>query len=182
MDRQPGTRNYYVTGGMTDGGNLYRAIPSGTVLIGATGWSSVPGLAFTPDGALWGSAAVSIIGDGLISIDLGTGAGTLVGGGYGGPGGIDAIAWRAADSTMYANTGFFYDSTRSIWTASAAGADGNDVRLGGAANRLPDPTVRNLYTNNTGNDLTTASNAITPSNASSFTNADFGLPPLPISW
>ncbi len=71
-------------------------------------------------------------------------------------------------------TGFFYDTTRSYWTAG--GADGNDVVLGGAANDLPVPASRNLYTNNgSDNTLSGASNAITPSNAAAFTLADFGL-------
>ncbi|HSD69908.1 MAG TPA: VWA domain-containing protein, partial [Woeseiaceae bacterium] len=71
-------------------------------------------------------------------------------------------------------TGFFYDTTRSYWTAG--GADGNDVRLGGAANRLPAPALRNLYTNNgASNTLSAANNAITPSNAAAFQAADFGL-------
>lgn len=70
-------------------------------------------------------------------------------------------------------TGFFFDTARSIWTV---GLDGNDVRLGGAANLLPDPTLRNLYTNNSSDsDLTTAVNQITPSNAGLFSDADFGL-------
>lgn len=71
-------------------------------------------------------------------------------------------------------TGFFFDTSRSIWTSGAD--DGNDVRLGGAANLLPDPTVRNLYTNNTSDkDLTAVVNQITPSNAASFADSDFGL-------
>jgi type IV pilus assembly protein PilY1 len=71
-------------------------------------------------------------------------------------------------------TGFFYNTAKSFWTAG--GADGNDVRLGGAANQLPDPATRNLYTDGAGGaDLTTAANQITPSNANSFTLADFGL-------
>ena len=70
-------------------------------------------------------------------------------------------------------TGFFLDTAHSIWTVG--GADGNDVRLGGAAQQLPLPAQRNLYTNNTSNNLTQATNHITPSNASSFTPADFGL-------
>ena len=50
------------------------------------------------------------------------------------------------------NTGLFYDSAASYWTA---GVDGNDVKLGGAAQNLPDPAVRNVYTNITANnDLT----------------------------
>lgn len=70
-------------------------------------------------------------------------------------------------------TGFFFDTASSFWTAG--GADGNDVRLGGSANRLPNPTLRNLYTNKNGNILSSTANMVTPSNASAFTNADFGL-------
>ena len=72
------------------------------------------------------------------------------------------------------NTGFFFETALSEWTVG--GADGNEVRLGGAANQLPDPTVRNLYTNNGGTGvLASGSNAITPSNAGAFTLGDFGL-------
>ena len=71
-------------------------------------------------------------------------------------------------------TGFFFDTALSYWTVG--GADGNDVRIGGAAQALPDPTVRNLYTNNSGgNDLTATANQITPSNATAFLDSDFGL-------
>jgi len=70
-------------------------------------------------------------------------------------------------------TGFFYDSAKSYWTVGAA--DGNDVRLGGAARKLPDPTLRNLYTNVSGNDLTSVANQLTPSNLTSFSLSDFGL-------
>ncbi len=70
-------------------------------------------------------------------------------------------------------TGFFLDTAKSFWTVG--GADGNDVRLGGAAKQLPDPGVRNLYTNNSGTDLTSTNNQVTPSNAGAFTLADFGL-------
>lgn len=70
-------------------------------------------------------------------------------------------------------TGFFLDTAYSFWTAG--GADGNDVRLGGAAQQLPTPVLRNLYTNNTGSDLTAAANAVTPSNLGAFVNTDFGL-------
>ncbi len=70
------------------------------------------------------------------------------------------------------NTGFFKDNARSFWSA---GADGNNVLLGGAANELPDPLLRKLYTyNGTDQNLTSANNAITPSN-SSLVPADFGL-------
>ncbi len=70
-------------------------------------------------------------------------------------------------------TGFFYDTALSYWTTG--GADGNDVRLGGAAKKLPDPALRNLFTNNSGNNLNAAANQITPSNAGSFSDSDFGL-------
>ena len=70
-------------------------------------------------------------------------------------------------------TGFFHDTARSYWTTG--GADGNDVRIGGAAQQLPDPLLRDLYTNNGGSDLTAAANAVTPSNTAAFAPADFGL-------
>jgi len=77
-------------------------------------------------------------------------------------------------SAVDPSTGFFYDTAKSYWTAG--GADGNDVRLGGAAHKLPDPATRNLFTNNGGGaDLTSATNLVTPSNAGAFTLADFGL-------
>jgi len=77
------------------------------------------------------------------------------------------------DDAVDPGTGFFDIASKSIWTVGAA--DGNEVRLGGAANLLPDPLVRNVYTNNTSNNLTDAGNAITPSNKDSFADLDFGL-------
>ena len=69
--------------------------------------------------------------------------------------------------------GLFYDTAASYWST---GTDGNDVNLGGALENLPDPGLRNLYTNNTvDDDLTAAANALTPSNESSFSLSDFGL-------
>lgn len=82
---------------------------------------------------------------------------------------VDANGLSAVDPA----SGFFYDTALSFWTTG--GADGNDVRMGGAAQQLPDPTVRNLYTNNSGSDLTVGANLITPSNAGSFADSDFGL-------
>ena len=81
----------------------------------------------------------------------------------------DATGAAAVDPA----TGFFKDSAKSYWTAGAA--DGAAVAMGGAARKLPDPTLRNLYTNNSGTDLTSANNLLTPSNAGAFTDADFGL-------
>lgn len=71
-------------------------------------------------------------------------------------------------------TGFFDANAVSFWTLG--GADGNEVTLGGAANLLPAPAARRLYTNNGFDDnLTGASNAIATSNALAFSGADFGL-------
>ena len=69
-------------------------------------------------------------------------------------------------------TGFFYQTARSFWTV---GVDGNDVRLGGAALRLPDPVSRNLYTNNSTGSLTAGTNHVSTGNLTSFVGADFGL-------
>ena len=81
----------------------------------------------------------------------------------------DATGAAAVDPA----TGFFKDTAKSYWTVGSA--DGASVALGGAANKLPDPAVRNLYTDNSGSDLTAANNLLTPSNAGAFTDADFGL-------
>jgi type IV pilus assembly protein PilY1 len=69
-------------------------------------------------------------------------------------------------------TGFFAETAQSFWTF---GTDGNDVRLGGAAQELPDPTVRNLYTNNAVGDLTAGTNHVSTSNLGAFIISDFGL-------
>ena len=71
-------------------------------------------------------------------------------------------------------TGFFNDNSKSYWTVGAA--DGSDVSKGGAASQLPDPSLRNLYTNNGGGaDLTVGTNILSASNASAFIVDDFGL-------
>jgi type IV pilus assembly protein PilY1 len=82
---------------------------------------------------------------------------------------VDANDNPAVDAT----TGFFADTAKSIWTTG--GADGNDVRLGGAAQQLPDPSTRNLYTNNSGSDLTADLNQVSVGNETAFLNSDFGL-------
>lgn len=80
----------------------------------------------------------------------------------------DAAGQAAVDPA----TGFFVNTAQSFWSADQ---DGADVRMGGAASKLPDPADRNLYTNNSGNNLTSAANQVTPSNSGAFTDADFGL-------
>jgi type IV pilus assembly protein PilY1 len=70
-------------------------------------------------------------------------------------------------------TGFFKDTASSIWTTGPA--DGNNVRRGGAARQLPDYSVRKVYTNNSGNDLTAGINAVSTANIGAFVPLDFGL-------
>jgi len=112
LARLPGTRNYYASGGMTDGGNLYLLTGSGALGIGASGFSAVPGLAWNPAGtALYGTTTVSILADGLITLNPATGAGTLVGPMGGGVGGIDSLAFDPTTGTLYGSTGFFFDGS-----------------------------------------------------------------------
>lgn len=111
----PGTAIFSLSGGMTSGGNLYHFLGSGTI-VGPipTGYGSVPGLAWIKQGAgygLVGSAAVSIIGDGLIHINPVTGASTGTGTYGSGIGGIDAIAQHPGTGTIYGSTGYFYDGS-----------------------------------------------------------------------
>ena len=83
---------------------------------------------------------------------------------------VDAMGMGAVNPA----TGFFDAASISFWGSGAA--DGGNVTVGGAANVLPAPISRNLYTNNGADtDLTAANNAITPSNAAAFALADFGL-------
>jgi type IV pilus assembly protein PilY1 len=71
-------------------------------------------------------------------------------------------------------TGYFADTAHNFWNPGAD-ADGPDVNLGGAANVLPDPASRKVYTNLGSTNLTDASNAVSAANVLSFTPADFGL-------
>ena len=69
-------------------------------------------------------------------------------------------------------TGFFRTTAQSFWTA---GVDGDSVVLGGAANELPAPAARNVYTDlNSASALTAAANAVSTANAT-ITNATLGL-------
>ena len=69
-------------------------------------------------------------------------------------------------------TGFFLDTAHSIWTVG--GADGNDVRLGGAAQQLPSPIMRNVYSNYNPGSITQANNHINVGNGT-LVASDFGL-------
>ncbi|WP_405233664.1 pilus assembly protein [Lentisalinibacter salinarum] len=93
---------------------------------------------------------------------------------------VDANGIEAVDPA----TGFFkqadpntgqVETARSFWSDVD---DGRVVQLGGAANELPAPGSRNLYTNLTGNagvDLTAPANAVSLGNAGNFALADLGL-------
>ncbi len=59
-------------------------------------------------------------------------------------------------------TGFFADTAQSYWSASV---DGATVTQGGAANKLPDPASRRVYTYLGNPDLTNASNRVASANA-----------------
>ena len=112
LARQPGTRNYFASGGMTDGGNLYQLTGSGVLMIGASGFGAVSGLTWNPAGTtLYGTTTVSILADGLITLNPLTGAGTLVGPMGGGIGGIDSLGFDPVTNTMFGSTGFFFDGS-----------------------------------------------------------------------
>lgn len=81
---------------------------------------------------------------------------------------------KNGNTAVDSNSGFFAETSHSYWTDGAL-PDGANVTIGGAASQLPDPAVRRVYTNKNGPVLTDPANAISPSNAASFTQADFGL-------
>ena len=69
-------------------------------------------------------------------------------------------------------TGFFRTTAQSFWSA---GVDGDDVEVGGAANELPTPATRKVYTDvNPASALTAAANAVVTTNAT-ITTAMLGL-------
>jgi type IV pilus assembly protein PilY1 len=82
---------------------------------------------------------------------------------------VDSNGLAAVDPS----TGFFKQNAQSYWSI---GADGNEVGAGGAANKLPSPATRNLYTNITAStDLTAAGNSLSTANVNAFSFADLGL-------
>lgn len=81
---------------------------------------------------------------------------------------LDATGSPAVDVA----TGFFRTTAQSYWTT---GVDGENVRLGGAANEQPVPTSRRIYSDlNNLAVLTATSNQVTVANAS-ITTATLGL-------
>ncbi len=71
-------------------------------------------------------------------------------------------------------TGYFSDNSNEFWNGTSQ-ADGADVLEAGAANLIPDPASRKVYTNNSLGSLTANGNAFSTANATSFTDGDFGL-------
>jgi type IV pilus assembly protein PilY1 len=62
-------------------------------------------------------------------------------------------------------TGFFRIDANSFWQDASGPNDGANVALGGAANRLPDPAVRKVYTDLVLGDLTAAANQVVDGNS-----------------
>ena len=76
------------------------------------------------------------------------------------------------DPAVDVTTGFFRENSRSFW---ADGEDGDPITLGGAANELPDPGPRKVYSDiNTASALTAAANEVVSTNLS-ITTAMLGL-------
>ena len=67
-----------------------------------------------------------------------------------------------AQNAVNATTGFFADGTKSFWSAVD---DGPKVTLGGAANVLPDPANRTVYTDLTSGTLNVAGNKVLDGNS-----------------
>jgi type IV pilus assembly protein PilY1 len=87
---------------------------------------------------------------------------------------VDKLSNAAVDPS----TGYFKDSAHNFWNG-AAKADGANVMVGGAANLLPDPATRKVYTNLGASNLTVASNEVSTANQLAFTVEDFGLAGTP---
>lgn len=83
---------------------------------------------------------------------------------------VDADGNAAIDE----NEGFFRDDARSYWSAAD---DGSNVELGGAANRLPANTTRNVYTDlvGAGQLLSAGGNLVVDTNTA-ITRSLLGLP------
>ncbi|HLQ39157.1 MAG TPA: hypothetical protein VK348_15210 [Planctomycetota bacterium] len=104
LDVQPGTGVLFASGGFGSNGDLFTLDPATgtTTRVGPTGFPAVPGLAFTPDGVLFGTAqVVAQVADGLIRIDPSTGAATAVGPFGGGIYSLDAIASDPQTGVLY---------------------------------------------------------------------------------
>ena len=86
----------------------------------------------------------------------------------------DTITDANENPAVDPDTGFFADGSQNFWSRDTK-PDGADVNRGGAANALPDPMSRRLYTNITTGDLAVGTNAVSVANIDAFDPADFGL-------
>ncbi len=103
IDIHPDTADLWASGGAASGGMLFRIDRTTGALttVGATGFSRVPGLAFAPDGTLYGLARNLMSDpDMLITINQTTGAGTVVG--PLGTSGIGAITFHPQTGELFA--------------------------------------------------------------------------------
>ncbi len=82
------------------------------------------------------------------------------------------------DPAVNPNTGYFSDSALSFWTPGTQ-PDGANVHAGGSLSQLPDPSVRNVYSNLSGNDLSSSSNHISTGNLGVLNLGNFGLSGAP---
>ena len=82
----------------------------------------------------------------------------------------DANGNSAVDPT----TGFFAESSLNAWSDTMQ-PDGPNVMREGAANRLPPPDFRRVFTNNSPGSLTTPANQLHVGNSTAFQLSDFGL-------
>ncbi len=72
------------------------------------------------------------------------------------------------------DTGYFADWSKNFWSEETR-PDGADVTRGGAANKLPNPVVRKVYTNVVSGSLTQPTNALSVANLGTFSLSDLGL-------
>lgn len=128
LSRQPGTRNWFSSGGMTDGGNVYLLTKAGAVLVGGGELGAVSGNCFDPaDGMMYGTYTASALADGLCHVDPLTGTATSIGA-MGATSGVDALGIDPTTGTMYGSTGFFYDGNPGdVFTIDKATGAGTDT-------------------------------------------------------
>lgn len=82
----------------------------------------------------------------------------------------DAQGQPAVDT----QTGFFAENTTNFWSADGS-ADGPNVNIGGAASLLPDPATRNVFSNFSGSNLSSAANQISTGNAAAMDMSNYDL-------
>jgi hypothetical protein len=108
-------------------------------LVGATGFSGLQGLAFSPTGSLFAWD----IGQGLLSINVGTGAAMDVNPGVGAPVGIQALDFSPG-GVLYGVRNELYTINATTGATTLVGSGGyNDVRGIGfvVSNVVPEPTT-----------------------------------------